>query len=129
MARGVEIAAAVILLITGLSQMYLSSLWMTYYRRITEAGEQGVRLHGLLTLAIGTIVLRLHWVWSGAAIVLSLLGVFMLAEGLLCIVAPKLGVQSLQILDETTKARTLTFTGVLVIVVAGVLAVNLGLAT
>ena len=98
---------------------------MNYYRRITDVGERGVRLHGFLTVAIGVIVLRLHWVWSGAAIVLSLLGVFLLAEGVLCIVAPKLGVQSLQVLDEAAKARTLIFTGVLAIIVAGVLSANL----
>jgi uncharacterized protein YjeT (DUF2065 family) len=123
--RGVETVAVVILLITGLSQIYASGLWMTYYRRVAEAGVQGVRLHGFLTLAIGTIVLRLHWVWSGAAVVLSLLAVFMLAEGVLCITVPKLGVHSLQVLDEETKARTLFFTGVFVIIVAGVLTASL----
>ncbi len=125
MTRGVEAAAAVILLVVGLTQIYASGFWMTYYRRVTEAGEQGVRLHGLLSLALGLLVLRLHWIWSGAAVVLSLLGVFMLAEGLLCVLAPKLGVQSLQVLDEASKARTLFFTGVFVIVVAGVLAASL----
>ncbi len=125
MTRGAEAAAAVILLVAGLTQIYASGLWMTYYRRITEAGEQGVRLHGLLSLAIGTLVLRLHWVWSGATVVLSLLGVFMLSEGLLCVTAPKLGVHSLQVLVEAAKARTLFFTGVLVIIVAGVLAASL----
>ncbi len=128
MTKGVDAAAAVILFVVGLTQIYASGLWMTYYRRITEAGEQGVRLHGLLSLAIGTLILRLHWVWSGASVVLSLLGVFMLAEGLLCVMAPKLGVRSLQVLDEASKARTLFFTGVFVIVVAGVLAVSLFLS-
>lgn len=98
---------------------------MAYYRRVTDVGEKGVRLHGFLALVIGALILRLHWEWSGAGIVLSLLGLFLLAEGLLCVAAPKFGVQSLQILDEATKARTLLFTGVLVIVVAGVLASNL----
>ena len=46
----------------------------------------------------------------------------MLVEGLLCIFIPKLGVNSLQTLDEASKARTLFFTGVLMIIVAGVLA-------
>ena len=95
MIRGIGAAAAVILLVAGLTQIYASGLWMTYYRRITEAGEQGVRLHGLLSLAIGILVLRLHWIWSGATVVLTLLGVFMLAEGVLCVAAPKLGVHSL----------------------------------
>ena len=62
MAKGLEIALAGILLAIGLTQIYASSLWMTYYRRIAESGERGVRLHGLLTLTIGTLVLRLHWV-------------------------------------------------------------------
>ena len=125
MTRGVEAVAAAVLLIAGLSQIYASGLWMSYYRRITDAGPSGVRLHGLLALALGTIVLRLHWVWSGAAVVLSILGVLMVAEGVMCVAAPKLGVQSLQVLDETAKARTLFLTGVFVIVAAGVLAANL----
>jgi len=121
----VETAAVIILFFVGMSQIYASGLWMTYYRRIADAGEQDVRLHGFLTLAIGLLVLRLHWVWSGASIVLPLLGVFLHAEGVLCIIAPKIGVQSLQVLDEATKARTLMFTGVLAIIVAGVLYANL----
>ena len=128
MIKEVEIASAGILLAIGLTQIYASGIWMTYYRRIAEAGERGVRLHGFLTLTIGTLVLRLHWVWSGAAVVLSLLGVLMLVEGLLCMLIPKLGVQSLRILDEASKARTLFFTGALMIIVGGVLASTLFLA-
>ncbi len=124
MTRGVEGAAAFVLLIVGVSQIYANAVWMAYYRRVTEAGENGVRLHGLLTLIIGIIVLRLHWVWSGAGIVLSLLAMFLVAEGVMCIAAPRLSIQSLQVLDEAAKAKTLFYTGVFVIIVAGVLAVN-----
>ncbi len=125
MTRNVEAIAAIVLLLVGLSQIYASRFWVTYYQLISSVGRRGVRLHGALTLIIGLIILRLHWVWSDAGAVLSLLGLLLVAEGFLCVAAPKLGAQSLQMVDESTKARTLVFTGVLAIVIAGVLAANL----
>ena len=125
MTEYVEAIAAVLLFVVGLSQIYASHIWVAYYQRVTEVGERGVRLHGVLGLAIGLLILRLHWVWSDPGAVLTLLGLFFAAEGILCVVAPKLGVQSLQVIDESTKARTLVFTGVLAVVVAGVLTANL----
>jgi uncharacterized protein YjeT (DUF2065 family) len=108
--RSTELAAAAVLLLAGLSQMYAARLWLAYYRGIVARGPLAMRLHGLAGGAIGAGVLRLHAVWSGAGAMLTFLAVLMTAEGAICLIAPKFGLVKLAALDEQMKARTLFFT-------------------
>ncbi len=123
--HSIEVVAVFFLLAAGLTQIYVNRLWVAYYRLVVGAHERGMRLHGLLGACIGGLVLRLHPVWHGAGSLLTFLAALLLAEGAMCFFMPRFGLAKLIVLDEATKARAMFFTGVTLVIVAGVLAASL----
>jgi hypothetical protein len=123
--RATEIAAAVVLFLAGLTQMYAVRMWLGYYRQILARGALGMRLHGLAGGALGGLVLRLHAVWTGAGALLTFIAVLMAAEGAVCLIVPRFGLGKLAAIDDRMKARTLFFTGATLVIIAGVLGLKL----
>ena len=123
--HNIEVAAVFFLLAAGLTQIYANRFWMAYYRLVARGHERGMRLHGLFSAGVGGLVLRLHPVWQGAGSLLTFLAALLLAEGAMCLIMPRFGLVKLVVLDDATKARAMFFTGVTLVIVAGVLAANL----
>ncbi|MDX2221212.1 MAG: hypothetical protein SFV21_00605 [Rhodospirillaceae bacterium] len=105
----------------GLSQIYVWPRWLAYYAVLAARGSSAIRVHGLAVGALGAAVVVVHNVWSGPATVLTLAGWLMLAEGALCLAAPRLGLTAMVASDGTMRRRTVIATGALSLVVAGVL--------
>lgn len=121
----VEAAAAVLFLAAGLTQIYANRLWAAYYRIVSAYGEWGMRLHGAVSAAVGGLAVAGHPIWQGPGALLTFVAVLMVAEGAVCLIMPKYGLLSLEALDDSVRNRALLFTGAILIVIAGVLALNL----
>ena len=126
---GILTVAAPALVFLGLTQIYATERWQTYYRWLSDMGTAGVRFNGLVSLAIGSPIVILHNVWSGPPILLTLLGWLLLSESALCLFIPGAGLAGLADVDDVTRGRIIRGTGAALIIVGGVLVIHLMAAT
>ncbi len=116
--------ASLLLAVAGLSQLYAPHLWQAYYAWLASRGVAGVRLNGLISLGLGGIIVSFHNIWSGPPLLLTLLGWLLLLESAMCLFAPRAGLASLSEVEGSSRASILKGTGVVLIVVSGVLGVH-----
>ena len=127
--EGILKVAAPALVLLGLSQIYATERWQTYYRWLSHMGTTGVRINGLVSLAVGGPIVILHNVWSGPPLLLTLLGWLLLSESMLCLFVPGAGLAGLAEVDDVVRERIIRGTGAALIVVGGVLLAHLMTAT
>lgn len=92
--------AAPVFIGLGLSQVYATERWQSYYRRLGALGSFGVRLNGLMSLAIGGPIVILHNVWAGPPLLLTLFGWLLMLESALCLFVPGVGLTSLSDVED-----------------------------
>lgn len=116
--------AAPVFICLGVSQMYATQRWQSYYRMLGALGQNGVRLNGLVSLAIGGPIVILHNVWSGPPVLLTFFGWLLLLESALCLFIPGAGLAGLSDVDDDTRGGVIKGMGVALVVVGGVLGVH-----
>lgn len=116
--------ATPVLIALGLSQLYATRYWQSYYDFLSSLGQNGVRLNGVISLAAGGVVVAFHNVWAGPPLLLTLIGWLLLVESILCLAVPSAGLTGLSEMGADTRARIVKGTGVFLIIVAGVLGVH-----
>lgn len=116
--------AAPVFICLGLSQVYATGIWQSYYQTLGSLGQNGVRLNGLVSLIIGGPIVILHNVWSGPPLLLTLFGWLLLLESAMCLVLPGAGLAGLSDIEDKTRGRVIRGTGIALIVIGGVLAVH-----
>ena len=116
--------AAPVLIGLGLSQVYATEIWQSYYRTLGALGQNGVRLNGMVSLIIGGPIVTLHNVWSGPPLLLTLFGWLLLLESAMCLMLPGAGLAGLSDIEGEIRGRVIRCTGVALIVIGGVLAVH-----
>lgn len=121
--------ASPILIALGLSQLYATQYWQSYYDFLSNLGRAGVRLNGMVSLAVGGAIVAFHNVWAGPPLLLTLIGWLLLVESILCLAVPSAGLTGLSEMDVGTRARIVKGTGVALIIVGGVLGAHLLTAT
>ena len=89
MERSAEILAIILLAVLGLSHIVQPKAWVSYFIRLRGLGDTGAFVDGFVNLAFAGIIIALHNVWSGTAIVLTLLGWCLLIKSLIRFCAPK----------------------------------------
>ncbi len=116
--------ASILLAVAGLSQLYAPHLWQAYYVWLASQGTAGVRLNGLISLSVGGVIVFFHNVWSGPPLLLTVIGWLLLLESALCLFAPGAGLASLSEVEGGSRVSILKGTGVVLIVISGVLGVH-----
>lgn len=117
--------AAPAILVVGLTQLCAVQWWQSYYDHLGAAGRRGVRLNGMISLAIGAPIVIFHNIWSGPPLLLTALGWLLLTESALCFLTPDSGLSGLAEMDREVRGRIIKGTGVVMIIVGGVLAVHI----
>lgn len=117
--------AAPALILIGLSQIYKTEFWQSYYRWLASLGSLGVRLNGLISLSIGSPIVIFHNVWSGPPILLTLFGWMLLTESALCLFLPGAGLAGLAEVEDEARSRIIVGTGAALVIIGGVLAAHL----
>jgi hypothetical protein len=112
---------AVLIATVGLTQVYATERWQAYYHWLSRQGLLGVRLNGLVSLAIGGPIIILHNIWTGPGVLLTLFGWMLVIESALCLIFPGAGLAGLIEIEDAVRARILRFTGFVLIVIGGVL--------
>ena len=120
MERSVEILAIILLGVLGLSHLVQPKAWVSYFIRLRGLGETGAFVDGFVNLALAGIIIAFHNVWSGTAVVLTLLGWALLIKSLIRFCAPKF---ALRVMARVAAERSWEFqaAGAGLVGVAGVL--------
>lgn len=95
MERATEIFAAVNFVVIGLSHILQPRVWVDFFVMLRAHGRAGVFANGMLSLMVGSIIVAFHNVWSGLAMVLTILGWAQVLKGLLSLTVPAIGLRTL----------------------------------
>jgi hypothetical protein len=88
MEQAVQVFAAVGFLVIGLSHLIQPKAWVTYFQDLAARGNTGAFLEGFLLLSFGSVIVAFHNVWSGPAVVLTLVGWTQVLKGAVRFIAP-----------------------------------------
>jgi uncharacterized protein YjeT (DUF2065 family) len=81
----------------GLSHLLQPRLWSEFFAHLVERGRFGLVANQFLNAAPAAIIVSLHQVWSGPAIVLTLYGWMLLLKSCIGLLLPELGMRSLKL--------------------------------
>lgn len=104
MENAIRTFAAINFLIIGLSHIVQHQAWAEFFVRLHALGRPGAFANGFLHLLTGSLIVSLHNVWSGPAVLLTVLGWLYVAKSLVIFLRPDLGLRSMQrVRPETSK--------------------------
>lgn len=115
---GVERLAALGFILTGLSHIAAPRAWVRFFRNMRAQGEAAGLLNAYVHGPMGVLIVAFHPVWSGPALLVTLIGCALTLKAALYFVWPRLA--------ERTLARV-TYERAWQFQVAGVLALLLGI--
>jgi hypothetical protein len=120
MERAAEWYALLTGLIVGLSHILLPRAWAEVFAALHRLGRPGAFANGGLSLILGAAFVVAHPVWSGPAVVLTVLGWAMVLKGAICFLAPSMALRSMG-KAGAGNGRGFVVGGALLLAVAGVL--------
>jgi hypothetical protein len=88
MEQAVEWFFLITSLVVGLSHVLYPGDWGAAFAAMHRAGRPGAFANGGLSLATGAAIVAGHPVWSGPAVVLTVLGCLMIVKGVSCFLSP-----------------------------------------
>jgi hypothetical protein len=118
-----EIFAVLWLAVLGLSHLARPREWIEFFTRLRDAGDAGVFAVAILHLVPGTLIAATHNVWTGPAIVLTIVGWAWIAKASLYFLFPAAGRWGLSTVRPGREAG-FRWAGVVLLAVAGLLAWN-----
>jgi hypothetical protein len=117
--RGIEIFAAVQFLIIGLSHLLQPRAWVEFFIWLRGKGHAGVFANGFLSLVFGSFVVAFHNVWTGLAMVLTIIGWAQVIKAFTSFVIPQWSMRSLQRVS-LDRAHEFVYAGVVFLVLSAV---------
>jgi uncharacterized protein YjeT (DUF2065 family) len=106
MERSVEVFAAILFGIIGLSHILQPRAWAEFFILLCGKRKAGAFVDGFLNLPLGGIIVAFHNTWSGIPLVLTLVGWGLLFKGLIRFCAPK---QALRMMARVSLERSWEF--------------------
>jgi hypothetical protein len=104
--RSVEVVAVILFGVLGLSHILQPRAWAEFFILLRGKGEAGVFVDGFLNLAMASIIIAFHNVWSGIPAVLTVVGWCLLFKSLIRFWAPK---QAVRIMGRVSVERAWEF--------------------
>jgi hypothetical protein len=113
----VELVMAIATALMGISHIVQPGMWRAYFEKLHIMGLAGVALNGQFTIIPGLLIVTLHPVWHGPGIVLTLYGWSLLIKTGIILLAPALGLRSLEMAEGG--GRRFLAAGLMLLVVSG----------
>lgn len=120
-AKAIEVLAGLQFLVIGLSHLLQPRAWVKFFVLLREKGDAGVFANSFLSLWFGSLVVVFHNVWSGLAVVLTVIGWAQLVKALVGFVAPRVSMRGLQRVS-VERAWEFQVAGVLFLILSGLMA-------
>jgi hypothetical protein len=118
--RAAQWYAFVTCLVVGLSHLLQRRAWADVFAELARLRRPGAFANGGLSLVPGAVIVAVHPIWSGPAVVLTVLGWLMVVKGAIYFLAPGLALRSMARAGAGT-GREFVVGGVLLLTVDGVL--------
>lgn len=116
METAIRAFVAVNFLVIGLSHIGQHRAWAEFFVRLHALGRPGAFANGFLHLLAGSLIVSFHNVWSGPAVLLTILGWLYVAKSLVLFLRPDLGLRSMQqVRPETSKKLSIAGYGLVVL--------------
>jgi hypothetical protein len=96
MERSLEIFAVIQLTVIGISHVVHHRAWADFFIWLRGKGLPGAFANGFLSLAMGSMIIAFHRVWTGIPAVLTVVGVLYLVKALQCFVFPAVSLRALE---------------------------------
>lgn len=103
--RGVEVFAAVNFWIVGLSHLLRPRAWSKFFADLGALGTTGAFVNGMLSLAMGSVIVALHNVWSWPGVVLTSIGWLYLVKAAVAFAAPETALRSMALASPDRAGR------------------------
>ncbi len=88
MEQSLEIVVGISFFIIGLSLLLHVQDWADWFESVRAGGRRMSLILGVMHLFFGSFIVALHWAWSGWAILLTVIGIWAMAEGTLYLLFP-----------------------------------------
>jgi hypothetical protein len=121
MERAIEIFAGINFLIIGLSHVLQPRVWIDFFVGLRGQGLSGAFTNGFLSLSFGSLIVAFHNVWTGPAMILTLVGWAQVAKAFVNFVAPQFAMRGLH-RPSPERAWEMQFAGVVFLALSGVMA-------
>ncbi|MEO6525139.1 MAG: hypothetical protein ABIP93_00800 [Gemmatimonadaceae bacterium] len=121
MERAIEVFAAIQLTVIGVSHIFHHRAWAEFFIWLRGKGLPGVFANGFTNLAMGSMIVGFHRVWSGVPLVLTVFGVLNVVKAAHSFLLPE---RSLRLMSRVSLERSWEFAaaGVVALVLAAVTA-------
>jgi uncharacterized protein YjeT (DUF2065 family) len=94
----VQMVMGISCVLMGLSHVLQPAIWVEFFARLVERGTFGLVTNAMINSAPAAVIVSLHQVWAGPAILLTLYGWALLAKASISlVVSPQLGTRSLRL--------------------------------
>jgi hypothetical protein len=87
--------ALICFLVTGVSHIVQPRVWTQFFTGLRDKGEVGSFLNAFLHFPLGVVIVSFHNVWSGLAIVLTLIGWGLVLKSFIYLTFPAFGAKAL----------------------------------
>jgi len=124
MENAIRAFAALNLLVIGVSHIVQHRAWAEFFVWLHGLGRAGAFANAFLSLFPGTLIVAFHSVWSGGALLLTLLGWAWVAKGAIALLWPEWGLRSMARVQHAN-SRWFVVPGVGFVVIAAVLLYSL----
>jgi hypothetical protein len=118
MEQAVQVFAAITFLAIGVSHLAQPKAWVEFYQTLAAHGTTGVFFEGFLCLNFGAFIVAFHNVWSGPALLLTVVGLVQILKGAIRFVAPQVVLRAMQ-RATPERAWFFQFGGVVALLVSG----------
>jgi hypothetical protein len=71
-------------------------MWVDFFKRLADRGNVGMVANQLINTTVGSVIVALHQVWTGPAIVLTLYGWALVLKSVIGLWTPTGGMQMLR---------------------------------
>ena len=95
MERALELYVAIQLTVIGLSHILYPRSWVEFFIWLRGKGQAGAFANGFLSLAMGSMIVAFHPVWSGLPMVVTIFGVLNLIKAAQCFLLPAVSVRTM----------------------------------
>lgn len=89
----VQMVMLISCVLMGVSHLIQPKLWVEFFTGLAERGNLGVVANQLLNTTAGSVIVGLHQVWSGPAIVLTLYGWALVLKSVVGLWTPSSGMR------------------------------------
>ena len=100
MEAGIERLTALVFIITGLSHIAVPRAWARFFIDMRERGEVAGFYNAFVHIPLGLLILAFHPVWSGAGLLVTLIGYALTLKGTIYFLWPSLALRTMAHVSE-----------------------------